>query len=248
MPALEFNQTFDYSERMLATRKASTKRARSAHGVSRSPRGAAARDALVGAALGLFAERGFSATSTRQIAAKAGVNISLISYHFGGKDGLRRACAAAIVERMRQVAAPALAAAQADLTPQAAERSLKAAIGSMVNFLLSGDEARPFVDFILREMSDPGPAFEVLYESLFFPIHKAVCRIWGVATGADPESPQTRIAVFAAVGQVVYFRLARPLVRRRLGWEKIGAGEIRAILDVILANFEAQLRVARATP
>jgi AcrR family transcriptional regulator len=212
---------------------------------SRSGRGEAAREALVKAALALFAERGFAATSTRQIAARAGVNISLISYHFGGKEGLRRACAAAIVERMRRVAAPALSAAQADLTPKAAEQSLKVAVGSMVDFLLSGEEARPFVDFILREMSDPGPAFEVLYEELFCPIHMAVCRIWGTATGSDPESAETRIAVFAAIGQVVYFRLARPLIRRRLDWRSFGAAEVRAILDIILANFEAQLRAAR---
>jgi AcrR family transcriptional regulator len=40
------------------------------------------------AAIALFTSQGFRATSVRQIANKAGVNLALISYHFGGKKGL----------------------------------------------------------------------------------------------------------------------------------------------------------------
>lgn len=36
----------------------------------------------------LFAEKGFNGTSTREIAAKANVNISMISYYFGSKEKL----------------------------------------------------------------------------------------------------------------------------------------------------------------
>lgn len=43
----------------------------------------------------LFAELGFDATSTRLIAKKAGVNIAMLNYYFGGKEGLYMA----IIER-----------------------------------------------------------------------------------------------------------------------------------------------------
>ena len=36
----------------------------------------------------LFAEKGFYATSTRDIAKSAGVNVSMISYYFGSKEKL----------------------------------------------------------------------------------------------------------------------------------------------------------------
>lgn len=42
-------------------------------------------------ALKLFAMQGYEATSTRQIAQKAGVNLSAISYHFESKEGLYKA-------------------------------------------------------------------------------------------------------------------------------------------------------------
>lgn len=46
------------------------------------------RDNLLSIATPLFAEKGFNGVSIRELAAAAGVNSSLISYHFGGKEGL----------------------------------------------------------------------------------------------------------------------------------------------------------------
>lgn len=43
-------------------------------------------------ALRQFAERGFAATTMRDVAAAAGVSPALVQHHFGTKDGLREAC------------------------------------------------------------------------------------------------------------------------------------------------------------
>lgn len=43
-------------------------------------------------ALRQFAERGFAATTMRDVAAAAGVSPALVRHHFGTKDGLREAC------------------------------------------------------------------------------------------------------------------------------------------------------------
>lgn len=55
------------------------------------PRRGEARDELLAAGLRLFAEQGFDATSTRQLAAEAGVSHALLRYHFSSKAGLRDA-------------------------------------------------------------------------------------------------------------------------------------------------------------
>lgn len=57
---------------------------------SRPNRGEA-RDALIATGRRLFAEQGFPATTTRQIAAEAGVSHALLRYHFSSKAGLREA-------------------------------------------------------------------------------------------------------------------------------------------------------------
>jgi AcrR family transcriptional regulator len=50
------------------------------------------RDLLMAAATHLFAKHGFDGTSVKELADAAGVNVSLVSYHFGGKEHLYRAC------------------------------------------------------------------------------------------------------------------------------------------------------------
>lgn len=46
------------------------------------------RSQLIAAATPLFAVKGLAGVNVREIARAAGVNASLISYHFGGKEGL----------------------------------------------------------------------------------------------------------------------------------------------------------------
>ena len=52
------------------------------------PRGEETRAALISAALALYGDKGYEATSTREIAAAAKVNSAMIAYHFGGKEGV----------------------------------------------------------------------------------------------------------------------------------------------------------------
>lgn len=50
------------------------------------------RQALLTAARRVFADRGFEGATVKDLADEAGVNVSLVSYYFGGKDGLYREC------------------------------------------------------------------------------------------------------------------------------------------------------------
>ncbi len=50
------------------------------------------KNLLMDSARHLFAKNGYAGTSVKNIADHAGVNISLISYHFGGKENLYSAC------------------------------------------------------------------------------------------------------------------------------------------------------------
>jgi AcrR family transcriptional regulator len=50
------------------------------------------RERLIETSTVLFAQKGFDGVSVKELADGAGVNVSLISYHFGGKENLYRAC------------------------------------------------------------------------------------------------------------------------------------------------------------
>lgn len=50
------------------------------------------RSHMMESAKRVFAEQGYDGATVKALADAAGVNVSLISYHFGGKEGLYRAC------------------------------------------------------------------------------------------------------------------------------------------------------------
>lgn len=57
------------------------------------------------AALRLFLERGFAATSVREIAGEVGVTVPTLYYHFGSKDGILGALVEGLVDDGEQVIA-----------------------------------------------------------------------------------------------------------------------------------------------
>lgn len=69
-------------------------------------------DRILDAAELLFAERGFSETSLRQITSKAGVNLAAVNYHFGSKNALIQAVFARFINPFTRSLRERLEAAQ----------------------------------------------------------------------------------------------------------------------------------------
>ncbi|HEV3098064.1 MAG TPA: TetR/AcrR family transcriptional regulator [Candidatus Dormibacteraeota bacterium] len=79
---------------------------KSAATASRRGHGEDRRRALVAAAFGQIAERGFEGLRTREVAAEAGVNIATLHYYFPTKEALIRGVVAHAMERFRSTLAP----------------------------------------------------------------------------------------------------------------------------------------------
>ncbi|MGX5800918.1 CerR family C-terminal domain-containing protein [Bradyrhizobium sp. Arg314] len=220
-------------------------------GVKRQQREATTADqtraALVHAALKLFGRQGFDGTSTREIASEAKANIGSIAYHFGGKEGLRTAAADHIVDTIQGIAGEALGGAQAaaPLDPEAARAQLFAALERMVGFVVASPQAGEIVQFVLRELSHPTAALDRIYAGVFEPTHRRLCHIWEQATGEPAESEATRLTVFTMIGQVIYFRIGREAVMRRMGWREIGNVEAAKVVAVTTDNLRAMLAARR---
>jgi TetR/AcrR family transcriptional regulator, regulator of cefoperazone and chloramphenicol sensitivity len=197
------------------------------------------RLALIEAGFRLFGQQSFAATSTRQLAALAGANIGSIAYHFGGKDGLRQACAEEVARRMATI--PAAVPVQEGLSPAEARLHLRAILRNLVSFLFEGPQAETMLPFMLRELAERGPAVDVLYTRMVGPMHGRLCRLWGAASAQDPESDAVRLSVFSLIGQALYFRIGAPIVTRRMGWAGIGTPEAAQITQTLLGNLDALL-------
>lgn len=80
-----------------------------------------ARNAIMEAAIALFAERGFHGATMREIAQRAGVSQGLLHHHFGSKEGLWDTVGARITDDFLSYMADAIAPAEptADSVPRA---------------------------------------------------------------------------------------------------------------------------------
>ena len=115
----------------------------------------------------------------------------------------------------------------------------------MTGFFLARPEAGRIVQFILRELQHPTRALDIVYEGVFAMVHRRLCAIWGIATGDEAESEHAKLAVFTMIGQIVYFRIAREAVIRRMGWKGIGEDEAAKIAAMAIENLTASIAARR---
>jgi AcrR family transcriptional regulator len=211
-------------------------------------RGDATREALVAAALRIFGRDGFHAASTRAIAKAAGVNLALIRYHFGGKQGLYLAVFEHIAARILQRQRPALEAIEAALAeaPGPLDAAARRAryLPPLLRFvdgmaaMLASRESAPWAQLILREQQAPTPAFALLYEKLMGPMLGQLARLLQRLHGSDADM---RLQVATILGQALVFRAARAAILRLMDWRDIGEAELAAIQARIRRNLAAQL-------
>jgi AcrR family transcriptional regulator len=145
--------------------------------------GEASRARLLHSGLRLFAQQGFSKTSTRELAEAAGVNIASISYYFGDKAGLYRA-----------VFFEPLGSTHDDIARyNGPEMSLAQALGGLyagfLEPLKQGDTARLCMKLHFREMLEPTGLWEEEIAHGIKPMHDALlallCRHFGMAEADD---------------------------------------------------------------
>ncbi len=199
---------------------------------------------LIEVAIAQFGRDGMNAVGTRAIADAAGLQMSAITYHFGGKEGLYLACAKHIAQHMNERIAPVLARAESSTTDPGGTAGARAAILAIVGgfvTVMTSDEVAPLAGFVVREQMNPTPAFEILYEGtmrrVLTLVGDSLQRIAGGVLGQE----EMRIRALALLGQVFVFRFGRAVLLRTTGWESVGALETEAVRGAVLAQSKAIL-------
>ncbi len=207
-------------------------------------RGEETRARIITTALRVFGEEGFSNASTRQIATDAGVNPPALQYYFGGKEGLHRACAQFIIDRVMTIVAPALLEArQIKGRPQREQaiEGLCALLDAMADGLVAaGSES--WSRFITRGKADgAGPAMGMLRQNIGMPIMLAAARLIAVVTDADPADDIVRVKAAAILGQLTTFMTNREATLAALNWPDFDRQRLQIIKTVVRAHTRAIL-------
>jgi AcrR family transcriptional regulator len=207
------------------------------------PKGDETRQRILDVALVAFGEASFKVVTTRRIAEAANVSLPTLQYYFGGKEGLYRACAEAIVERYRRhttgAGAQAAEALKQGCPAETARAHLKAVIGALAEFLVGSREPEQWAQFVGRELRDPGPAFEILYERLWRPGVQITARLIARILGSPENDPAGRIQALLLISSLLAFQSGRSVSLRTMQWSTIGPEELAIVLSSLNAQIDA---------
>jgi AcrR family transcriptional regulator len=164
---------------------------------------------ILAAAEAIFAARGFEGASTREIAARAGVNISSLHYHWNSKETLYVAVFQDVFDRLTQLL-------RATLTALAQERQRQVVVAHVMRELVAFMAEHPTVPKLLaRRLLEPdvelgvdrdvlGPAWDVF-------------AAWMGRHGARLSETERRLTMLSAHSVLLIYMLDTSSYRTVLG-------------------------------
>jgi AcrR family transcriptional regulator len=206
-------------------------------------KGDEARQRILEAALKAFGSEGFKGATTRQIADEAGVNLPALTYYFGGKEGLYRACAREIIGRYELRMLPLVAEIYTELgkgmKPHQARIRLKQVMAALAAMLVGAEETDIWSAFVHREISERGPAFTILYDHLWAPGVDLIAGLIACARGERSAASEARVHALLLLSSLAAFSTARPVALKYLNWPDAGDERFDGIMQVIDGQIEA---------
>jgi AcrR family transcriptional regulator len=212
------------------------------------PRGEETRARIITAAMELFGARGFEGASTRDIAARAGVNAPALQYYFNNKEGVYLACAEQTVARVWEYLSEVVESAQQLLVDGADDETLIGAFCKIqaqvaeLMFESSPDEGWRLM--MAREQAGLGPAlgFQIVYERVSKRIYSVTGAIVGRLLGRPADDAETLIRTMALSGQLMFFSVMRRTALTKLNWDAYDADRRAQVKNIIGEQTRAVLR------
>jgi AcrR family transcriptional regulator len=168
--------------------------------------GAAARERLLGAALEVFAAKGYAQASTREICRRAEANVAAIHYYFGDKASLYREVFR-IPERLVHLPAAL------DEPATTLEAGLAAWYRHVMSFVLAPDRGSHMRMLFLREQMQPSGVLEEKRAGILGPYHAQLLRFLMPRLGIQTPDRAAHQLVFSLVGIAMVLFVEKAAVR-----------------------------------
>ncbi len=168
------------------------------------------REKLLRSAVRVFARHGFEGTGIRVVSADAGVNVALVGYHFGNKEGIYREVVMQVCTLVQERLGAAMAVARNAMGVVDGEAAAEAAcrlLDPLIDMVLepgTTDLAR----IMLHEQLDPGPGFDTFHQELTVPFVALLGELVARARRVPPSDEQ-RMSALAIMGMLLIFKSAQ---------------------------------------
>jgi len=194
---------------------------------------ASTRERLLDEAEALFAAKGFSAVSVREIIAAANCNLAAINYYFGTKENL-------YLEVFRSRWIPRARLQQEYFWGLLADQkplSLKAVVKSLAQTFLEGplrdEETRRHHQLISREMDRPSEAADLVHEQAMKPFFAKIAEVMRPLLPEKLNAEEVMLNVMSIFALVLHFQIAREGISRMTGRPYDAALKARLVEHIV---------------
>ena len=217
------------------------------------PGGAASRSRILDEAGQLFARDGFEGVTIRRIAARAGVNLAAVGYHFGSKKGLYHEVMRQIIHDVAPIIEPAVTRIQGGVASASGDRKALARLAAQfvrhtLTAVLTNERLRWQHALLVREFSQPSDEFPMILAEAVSPMHDAVGELVAAATGKDSVDSETRLLTTDVVGQCMIYQIARTLVCARMGWGDYTLDHVEQLIAMVTGSVQRTLGLPETGP
>jgi TetR/AcrR family transcriptional regulator, regulator of cefoperazone and chloramphenicol sensitivity len=165
------------------------------------------RDKLLDVAGRIFADRGYRATTIREIASAAGANVAAVNYHFGDKLGLYTE---AVQQSMHAAELDAMKNALNQHAPP--QDILRDVVRVRLRGICRQDRPDWYFRILAHELAEPTPALRQLINKVGRPIFQRMLELIGGMIGLPADDDKTRLCAVSVMGQILVYIFARPLL------------------------------------
>ncbi|MGO4379356.1 TetR/AcrR family transcriptional regulator [Pseudoduganella sp. RAF53_2] len=173
--------------------------------------GEATKQHLLDVAGQVFAERGFADATSKEICARAGVNMAAVNYHFGGRDQLYETVLVEAHHYLLKL--EDMQAVMAQTIP--AEQKLGMILGGIVRRAM-GKHAHWGAKVVLRELMAPTVHAPVLVHKAIAPKAMVMLGLVSEILGLPPGSPGLQRGLFFLMSPCLALLMAPQAMREKL--------------------------------
>lgn len=186
------------------------------------------RERILEVAGPIFAERGFHATSIREISSNAGVNLAAVNYHFRSKENLYLETVKFAYESI--AAKEPLPADTGDMPPQA---QLRAFIRAMLKRLVTKPCPEWHGNLIMREVSQPTEACKEFVKNFVQPTFRLLQQVIASLLPLGLPGERHILIGFSIMGQILHYHHARYVIPMLIGESAYQSFDLDRIADHI---------------